>query len=63
MKYKELVHKSIGELRELLNEAQYELRALGFKAGENQLKDVRKIRSVKKDIARISTAITFKNNA
>jgi large subunit ribosomal protein L29 len=57
MEYKELKNKSLKELHELLNEKRDELRQLAFKAGENQLKAVRKMREIKKDIARILTAI------
>lgn len=58
MKYKELKNKNVKELDELLNETRDELRQLSFKAGENQLKNVRKIRIAKKTIAQILTACT-----
>lgn len=57
MDYQELHNKSIKELHELLAEKRDELREGVFKIGENQLKKVRTIRALKKDIARILTAI------
>lgn len=62
MEYKDLKNKSIKELQELLAEKRGELRELTFKVGENQLKGVRKIRIIKKDIAQILTAINAKNS-
>ncbi|HAT03716.1 MAG TPA: 50S ribosomal protein L29 [Candidatus Magasanikbacteria bacterium] len=57
MEYKELKNKGKKELHELLAEKRDELRELRFKAHEKQLKNVRSIRVVKKDIAYILTAI------
>ncbi len=55
MKIKELREKKDLELDKLLAELREEQHALRFKDSAKQLKDVRDIRIVKKDIARILT--------
>ena len=55
MKIKELREKKSLELDKLLAELREEQHALRFKDSAKQLKEVRKIRVVKKDIARILT--------
>lgn len=52
--------KSIEELNVLLREKQDELRKLRFKDSERQLKSVRQIRKVRKEIAQIRTIIDEK---
>ena len=47
-----------GELQNLLAEKRDELRTLRFKASERQLKEVRRIRSVKQTIAQILTVLS-----
>ncbi|MFA5211386.1 MAG: 50S ribosomal protein L29 [Patescibacteria group bacterium] len=60
MDYKELKNKGLKELHESLAENREELRSLRFEASENQLKNVKKIDKIKKDIARILTFINSK---
>ena len=57
MKWEELKNKSAGELKELLSENRQELQNLYFQAHGRQLKQVHKINSVKKVIARISALL------
>jgi len=60
MKFSEIKDKSIEELNELLKEKRMELGELRFKLSNQKLKDVKKIRIAKKEIARILTAINYK---
>ena len=60
MDYKELKNKSEKELHETLSEKREELRGLRFEASENQLKNVKKISKIKKDVARVLTFINSK---
>ncbi|TPE58011.1 50S ribosomal protein L29 [[Mycoplasma] falconis] len=60
MSYQELVKKSIKELKEQLAELKAELFSLRFKNATRQLQSTHKIDSVKKDIARVLTAINKK---
>lgn len=53
----ELREKSVQDLHTLLEKQRAELRELTFKAREMQLKEVHKISSTKKDIARILTVL------
>ena len=55
MKVKELKTKSKSELNVLLDEGRERLRALRFDLAGGKIKNVREIRQVKKDIARILT--------
>lgn len=57
MKFKELQNKETSELHRLLTEYRDNIRQLRFKAAGNQLKEVRRIRNTKKDIARILTLL------
>ena len=54
MEWQELKNKGAAELKELLSENKQELQHLNFQAHSRQLKQVHKINSVKKTIARIS---------
>ena len=56
--FSDLEKKSDEELRELLCAKQDEIRRLRFKAKENQLSDVSKIKKIKKEIAQIQTLLT-----
>ena len=58
MDYKELKNKSESDLHQLLAEKRDEIRELRFKIGERQLKDVSRIKKVKKVVARILTLLT-----
>lgn len=55
--------KSASELHEVLQEKREELRTLRFSVSENQLKNVRGIRDVKRDIARIISVLNVKGKA
>ncbi|HKL16870.1 MAG TPA: 50S ribosomal protein L29 [Patescibacteria group bacterium] len=62
MKIKELRKKSKNELKNLLNEQKEGLRELRFGVSLKQSKNVRKIRNIKKNIARILTILKQNNN-
>lgn len=53
MKIKEIRIKSENELNHLLRDLRKKLDDLKFKDAQKQLKNVREIRAIKKDIARI----------
>lgn len=57
MEYKELVQKSEKELLNLLRDHREKERELRFKIASKQHKNIREIRAVKRDIARILTQI------
>jgi ribosomal protein L29 len=57
MDWKELINKSRPELERLLAAQRERLRDLRFKVAQSQHKDVRDLRAVKKDIARLLTKI------
>jgi len=58
MKYSDLADKSVEELQALLKEKKSELFTLRVKHKTMQLQNTSELRVVKKDIARINTAIT-----
>lgn len=60
MKFKELTTKSEGEIKHLLEELQNEAHDLSVKMKLNQVKNTGKLKTVKKDIARILTFIKQK---
>ncbi len=53
----ELKNKSIKDLHELLSEKREKFRELRFQVSEAQLKDVRMIRKIRKEIAQILTLL------
>lgn len=55
MDWSELRQKSPVELHRLLNEKREQLRDRRFKVAQGQQKDVREIRELKQDIARLMT--------
>ena len=55
MKMKEIREKSDPELKRLLQSQKEKLRSLRFKVSQKQLKDVRQLREVKRDVARLNT--------
>ncbi len=61
MEIKELTTKTPAELVKLLAESQEKLRELRFKDSNKQLKNVRSIRVLKQDIARINTLLNKKD--
>lgn len=58
MEYKDLLSKSEKELGALISEERARLQNLRLKRAMNQLKDVREIREVRKDIARMMMALS-----
>lgn len=61
MEFKELKNKNLAELNKLLAERRDKLRDSRFKVANRQLKDVRSIRKLKKEIAGIITLINKSN--
>ena len=57
MKYSDLADKRVAELNVMLKEKKTELFGLRMKKQLSQLQNVSEIRMVRKDIARINTAI------
>ena len=57
MDIKELKNKSISELHKILAEKRERLRELRFKDAAKQLKNIREIRFLRKDAARILTLL------
>jgi len=55
MDFSEIKNKNLKDLQELLAEKRDLWRELKFKVSEKQLKDVRALREVKKEIAQIKT--------
>jgi ribosomal protein L29 len=60
MDFKELQKKSEKELQIILAEEREKLRLERFRDANKQLKDVREIRGLKKEIARVLTLINVK---
>jgi len=60
MKINQLRKQSRGELQKLLRESREKLRTLRFDLASGKLKNVREIREIKKDIARILTLLKEK---
>ena len=63
MDMKELGAKPVEILEKQLREAQARLQELRFQVSANQLKDVRAMREVRKDIARFETVLATKRSA
>ncbi|MBR3259166.1 MAG: 50S ribosomal protein L29 [Mycoplasmataceae bacterium] len=57
MKFKDLEKKTVSELNELLNDLRAESFTLGWKNKTQQQDQTHKIRLVKRDIARVLTAL------
>ncbi len=62
MKIKDLKNKNKEELQEILDIKREKLRDLRFKDSNKQLKNVREIRLLKKEIAQILTIINQKKD-
>lgn len=60
MDFKELQTKSETELQKMLGQDREKLRELRFKDSNKQLKNVREIRTVKEQIARVLTILNKK---
>lgn len=56
----ELLQKSLTELNTELAEARHELRELRFRAAEGQLREVRRIRALRVQVAELSAALVAK---
>jgi large subunit ribosomal protein L29 len=63
MRYIDVKDKSLEELETLLDDKKLELFQLRVKKQMSQLQNTAEIRTVRKDIARISTAITATKEA
>lgn len=61
MNIKELILKEAPELKAMLSDLTKQLDDLKFKVHQGQLKNVREIRVVKKDIARVLMTLKEKN--
>lgn len=61
MKAKEIAKKNEKELQQLLKEKREKLRQLRFVLATGKVKNVREIRMLKKDIARILTILKITN--
>ena len=57
MKAKEIRQRPKEELQRLLNEKKERLRVLGFNLASVKLKNIKEIRGIKRDIARILTVL------
>ena len=60
MDIKEIRNKPLSELNHLLGELRKKMDDLKFKVYQNQLKNVREIRILKKDIAKVKTILKEK---
>jgi len=60
MKYTEINEKNVKELNELLKEKKIELFTLRMKLKTMQLKNTNEVKAVRRDIARIKTALSAK---
>jgi len=63
MDIKEITNKSLSELNHLLSENRKKLDDLGFKVSQNQLKNIREVRVIKKDIAKVLMVLNKENNS
>jgi len=57
MKVKELKYKTVGELNRILADLRRQLRELRFNLAAGKVKNIRAIRTKKKDIARVLTIL------
>ncbi len=62
MKFSDIQNKETGELQESLKELRVKLGKFRFELATKSLKDYSQVNKVKKDIARIMTAITANKN-
>lgn len=58
MDIKEIRNKPFSELNHLLGDLRKKLDDLKFKVFQNQLKNVREVRTIKKDIAKVMTVLS-----
>ena len=57
MDIKEIKNKSVAELTNLLEELRLKLDELKYKAAQKQLKNIREVRMIKREIAKIMTVL------
>ncbi|MFA5420840.1 MAG: 50S ribosomal protein L29 [Patescibacteria group bacterium] len=62
MEFKELKNKKESDLHAILAKSRGELRSLRFKESNRQLKNVREMRNIKKNIAQILTLLNSNDN-
>ncbi|MGZ9431972.1 50S ribosomal protein L29 [Mycoplasma sp. CB776] len=62
MEFKELKNKSLSELKQLVVEHKAELFSLRFKNATSRLDKTHQIKEIRKNIARVLTAIQQKEN-
>jgi len=62
MKLKEFKDKTIEELEKMYRDLGVKRQELDFKVASRQLKNVREIRELKKNIAQVLTLLTIKKN-
>jgi len=60
MKFKEIKNKTEAELQKMLKSNREKLRDLRFKVANKQLKNIKELAEIKKDIARILTVLNSK---
>ncbi|UWD34297.1 50S ribosomal protein L29 [Mesomycoplasma molare] len=63
MEFKELKNKSLSELEKLVTEYKAELFSLRFKNATSRLDKTHQIKEIRKNIARVLTAIKQQENA
>ncbi|UUM20499.1 50S ribosomal protein L29 [Mycoplasma sp. 2045] len=63
MLYKELKNKSVDELNTLVEQLKAELFTLRYKNVTGDLKETHKIANIRKDIAKVKTALNEKKGA
>lgn len=63
MKFKEFKNKTEKELQKMLSDLRLNLRELKFKSSADQLKNVRELRQVKRNIARVLMLLSNKHQA
>ena len=63
MKIKDIKQKSNNDLQKLLSESRERLRQLRFDLAAGKVKNIREIRMIKKDIARILTVLNLNKHA
>ncbi len=61
MDIKEIKNQTLPELNHLLHDLRKKLDDLNFKVSQSQLKNVREVRVVKKDIAKVLMTLAQKN--
>ena len=61
MKFEELKNKSDQELQKLLSELRIHVRELKFKVSADQLKNIRELRTAKKNVAQILLLLNRKH--